>query len=214
MAIIKESADLQALLARMDRDTAPFLGQDMQLFKQRAAKDIREKKPYIAFQLGGKEMALAIDSIQEVGNLPTITPLPNLPKWIRGIVQIRGEILSVVDFHQLFGLLKPTSGGAAEPALQFSAGDLKFCLPIERITGVVGLDEQRDSLTAGADKNAGPEALGHYIRGVFSEGERQVNILDSHELIRSPLLRNWQQYLQSSDASSENRSPEPQEQGS
>lgn len=44
--------------------------------------------------LGGDEMALSIDSIQEIGYLPTVMPLPNLPPWIKGIDR---QVRTVVD---------------------------------------------------------------------------------------------------------------------
>ncbi len=53
---------------------------------------------YILVTIGARSLAIAIDSLAEVGSIPPITFLPNLPGWIKGIMNIRSEIISMVDF--------------------------------------------------------------------------------------------------------------------
>jgi len=182
---------LQTLLATIDRETAPALAQDAALLKERAARNIRRKKPYISFMLGDDEMALSIDSIQEIGYLPTVTPLPNLPPWIKGIVQIRGEILSVVDFFVLFGLQEERA--LRRSYILYKQRDFKFCLLVNRITGVVNLDEQRDPLAPYVPARAEHlTRLAPFFKGLYAMDNRTVNILDYEKLGASPLIRKWQ----------------------
>jgi len=183
---------LQALLAAIDRETAPALAQDAALLQARAARNIRRKKPYIAFLLGEEEMALSIDSVQEIGYLPAVTPLPNLPLWIKGIVQIRGEILSVVDFLLLFGL-KEERSPLRRSYILYKQRDFKFCLVANRITGVVNLDEQRDPLTPFApERGEHLTRLAPFFKGLFTMDNRTVCILDDEKLGSSSLIRKWQ----------------------
>ena len=58
---------------------------------------------YVLVATGTLHLAIAIDDLSEVGPLPAITILPNLPPWIQGIVNVRSEIVSVID---LAGFLK------------------------------------------------------------------------------------------------------------
>lgn len=53
---------------------------------------------YILVTIGSRRLAIAIDSLAEVGSIPQITFLPNLPGWIKGIMNIRSEIISMIDF--------------------------------------------------------------------------------------------------------------------
>lgn len=184
---------LQSLLAAIDVETAPSLLQDLAFLKERALRDIRHKKPYISFVLGVHEMALPLESIQEIGYLPKVTSLPNLPHWIKGIVQIRSEILSVVDFIALFHLQDEKKFGLQQSYLLFKQQDLKFCLLVNRITGIVNIDEQRDTLTASAsEKFAGSDFLSVFFRGVFNFDNRTICILDNEKLGAAPLIRKWQ----------------------
>ena len=53
---------------------------------------------YILVKIGSRSLAIAIDNLAEVGSVPKVTFLPNLPGWIQGIMNIRSEIISMVDF--------------------------------------------------------------------------------------------------------------------
>ncbi len=183
---------LLALLESIDREIQPALVRDMELGKERAARNIRRKKPYIAFTLGAHEMALPVDSVQEIGEMPTVTPLPNLPPWIKGIIQNRGEILSVVDFMTLFGIEEKRSLGARRSCLFFKWYDLRFCLPVGRIMGIVNIDEQRDNLQPVEALQANkPGRLSEFVKGVFSMDNRNICLLDNEKLGTSSLIRKW-----------------------
>lgn len=58
----------------------------------------------IVFALGDTECALAAQCVQGVERLTDITIVPNTVSWVRGIVQLRGSIVSVVDLRGFFGL--------------------------------------------------------------------------------------------------------------
>ena len=185
---------LQALLATIDRETALAVAHDEAFIKERASQTIRRKKPYISFLLGENEIALSIDSIQEIGVLPPVTPLPNLPLWVRGIVQIRGEILSVVDFQALFGF-KDDQPPLHWSYVLFKQQDFKFCLQVNRISGIVNIDEQHDPLVP-FSRETGEHLtrLAPYFKGVFTQDNRTICVLDYQQIGSSSLIRKWQQH--------------------
>ncbi len=188
----EQGKSLQALLHAVDCETAPALAQDMAVLKEQAARSLRKKRPYISFILGNDEMALPTDSIQEIGELPQVTPLPNIAPWIAGIVQIRGEILSVVDFIALFKIKCDRGRSFKRSYVLFKQQDFKFCLVVDRITGVVNIDEQRDHLGAYVCSEGDPlAALSPFFKGVLVVGSRTVHLLESDKLGNAPQLRKW-----------------------
>ena len=192
-SVNSQERSLQTLIDSIDRETAPSLKRDMEVLKERATRNIRKKKPYISFMLGKNEMALSIQSIQEIGYLPTVTPLPNLPPWIRGIVQIRSEILSVVDFIALFGLGDEQNVGLKRSYLLFKLQNFKFCLVVNRITGVVNFDEQRDQL--GVFPSGQTDTLNQltlFFKGILTVDNRNICIIDSEKLGNASMIRKWQ----------------------
>ena len=67
------------------------------------------------FRLGDDEFGLPIEAVDEVARVPDqITRLPKTPKFLEGVVNLRGEVLPVVDQRRRFDM--PALGGAGRRA--------------------------------------------------------------------------------------------------
>ena len=60
----------------------------------------------LVFELDNEEYALNITDLREIISIPDITPIPNAPEFIRGILNLRGKIVVVVDLEKRFGLTR------------------------------------------------------------------------------------------------------------
>ena len=186
------SGTFQSLLQAIDRKTAPALQLDMERLRERALKERRVRTLHISFDLGWHEMALPLSAMQEIGEMPAIVPLPHLPRWIRGNVQIRGEILSVVDFQRLFHLREERRGSQKRFYILFRQDEFRFCLLVNRITGILSVDEQHDRLEpCSAEEEASYAELLEFVRGVLVQATRRIFILESQALGRAPKIRQW-----------------------
>lgn len=59
---------------------------------------------YLTFFIAGEEYAASILKVREVIEYDSLTAVPNTPVWIRGVVNVRGSVLPVVDLGVKFGL--------------------------------------------------------------------------------------------------------------
>ena len=59
---------------------------------------------YLTFVLGQESYGLAVLKIREIIRLPDITAVPQMPAHIRGVINLRGKIIPVVDLRARFGL--------------------------------------------------------------------------------------------------------------
>lgn len=59
---------------------------------------------YLTFFLGKEEYALEILKVQEIIGLMPITPVPGMPAYIRGVLNLRGKIIPVMELRVRFGL--------------------------------------------------------------------------------------------------------------
>jgi purine-binding chemotaxis protein CheW len=65
----------------------------------------REQRQFLVFRLGDDEFGLPIDAVDEVARVPDqITRLPRTPKFLEGVVNLRGEVLPVVDQRRRFDM--------------------------------------------------------------------------------------------------------------
>jgi len=103
---------LSELIAEIDRETGQLAFPENNL----AAKSLEPAEistnvhsQFILFALEKNIFALPLASASEIGHRPEITRLPNLPNWVLGISNVRGEIISLVDLKVFLGI--PSSGG-------------------------------------------------------------------------------------------------------
>jgi purine-binding chemotaxis protein CheW len=71
---------------------------------QAATKDVIELKQYLTFLLSGQEYALSILSVKEIIEYDTVTAVPKMPHWIRGVINLRGMVVPVIDIAVKFGM--------------------------------------------------------------------------------------------------------------
>lgn len=180
------------LFQQIDIETAPSMQRDLEHIRNTSSRTLRKRKPYITFLLGASELAIDIDSVQEIGELPAITRLPNLPHWILGITQIRGEVLSAVDFSLLFNLPSSQQYRAKKFYAIFSHQDFKCCLVVDKITGVVRIDKEHDSFEqVSVDDSSLVNNLTDILQGFIRSEQRVIYFLESQKVAITPRLRQW-----------------------
>lgn len=89
----------------------------------------------LGFLLNGEKYAVESVFIREVCQLKELTPLPCTPPFVLGIINIRGQILSVVDINKFFGI--PGKGSnVINKTIVVHTDEMEFAVPAETITGV------------------------------------------------------------------------------
>lgn len=69
-----------------------------------ATKEIVEQQQYLTFLLADEEYAISILKVKEIIEYTAITKVPKVPDWIRGVINLRGAVVPVVDLAVKFGL--------------------------------------------------------------------------------------------------------------
>lgn len=140
-----------------------------------------EKETYLTFKMGQEFFAVNVANVLEVLEKQEITPVPNAPEHILGIINFRGNILPVVDTRHKFNL-------------SASDNDLNYIL----IVFEMGSDENRFSVTATADAvkdviEINPDEIKpvpemgmsydtQFIRGVIRHQENFILILETEKV--------------------------------
>jgi len=69
-----------------------------------ATKETVEQQQYLTFLLADEEYAISILRVKEIIGYDTVTSVPKTPGWIRGVINLRGNVVPVVDLAVRFGL--------------------------------------------------------------------------------------------------------------
>jgi purine-binding chemotaxis protein CheW len=65
-----------------------------------------EENQYLTFRLGDEMFALDVSQVREVLDISTITKMPRAPDFMRGVINVRGSVVPVIDLRRKFGLSK------------------------------------------------------------------------------------------------------------
>jgi purine-binding chemotaxis protein CheW len=140
----------------------------------------REELDFLVFRLGDDEFALPIDAVDEVARVPAkITRVPKTPKFLEGVVNLRGAVLPVIDQRRRFDMPKSETPDARR---------LVVVRTQSHRAGLI-VDSVSDVLRIPADSvEPAPELtdeIGRLVRGVINleQSGRMVLLLDPPELL-------------------------------
>jgi len=138
---------------------------------------------FILFLLNDATYAIRSRDIQQLDMVRAITPMPNAPPFVEGVVSVRGEVIPVMNLRKRFGF-------ADAPASARSR-----MLVVRQGRRIVGLlvDSAREFASIGdGDIQPPPETIaqvsGRYLEGIAQVGSRLVLVLNVTELLDGKTL--------------------------
>jgi purine-binding chemotaxis protein CheW len=142
---------------------------------------------YLTFELGKEIYGLAILKVQEIIKLMAITCVPRTPDFVRGVINLRGRVIPVVDLRTKFGMEA------------FENTD-RTCIIVVEITGAdhgitmgVLVDAVSEVLEVAAEQIEPPPSFGmsvstDFILGMGKVEEKVVMLLDVDKVLASEEL--------------------------
>lgn len=134
----------------------------------------------VTFRLGREEYGVEIARVQEIIRATDITPVPGAPSHVRGVINLRGRIIPVVDLGKRFAL---EAGGAAgdQRIIVVEVGEKRVGMLVDSVSQVIKIpsnvvEAMPEEATSGEE---------NFISGVGKLDSRLIIILD---LNRSLLL--------------------------
>ncbi|MBW2094455.1 MAG: purine-binding chemotaxis protein CheW [Deltaproteobacteria bacterium] len=68
------------------------------------AEKIDREGKYLTFSLAGEEYGIGILKIKEIIGMMPITPVPQTPEYVKGVMNLRGKVIPVIDLRRKFGM--------------------------------------------------------------------------------------------------------------
>jgi purine-binding chemotaxis protein CheW len=132
------------------------------------------EEQYVTFTVGSEEYGVNILSVREIRGWTAETKLPNMPDYVRGVVNLRGIIIPIFDLRARFG------GGAT----QVSRRHVVVVLQVGTRTRGILVDAISDILTVSNDAVKPPPDIDagmidqQYLSGLVTAENRMVTLLD------------------------------------
>lgn len=144
----------------------------------KAAQPAAAAYQFLTFLLEEREYGLELFRIQEICGYAPITPIPNLPPHVRGVMNLRGTVLPVIDLRMKFRL----------PAVQYGRFTVIVIAKVQEKTVGLLVDAVSDVLRIGSDElrpapDFGEAVDTEFISGVFQAREHLAVALNLEKLL-------------------------------
>lgn len=137
-----------------------------------------DSSQYLTFTLGHEEYGVEILKVQEIKGSSVITPIPNTPAYIKGVTNLRGTIIPVVDLRAKLQMPEAPLGRFAATVV-LTVGTKTVGLLVDAVSDV--LDIPRTEIQATPD--FGAEVDARFISGVARAGDKLLILLDIERVL-------------------------------
>jgi len=154
-----------------------------------------EGDQYLTFLLAGEEYGVDILRVQEIKGWDNATPIPNTPNYIKGVINLRGTIVPIVDLRERFGL-EPIPYGPTTVVIVLKVssetGTRTMGVVVDAVSEVYNIKPEELK----AAPNFGQAISTDFVLGLATVDEKMVIVLDIDHLLNSSVLDSVQDKAQ------------------
>ena len=137
------------------------------------------RREFLTCRLGEESYGIDILKVQEIREVKQVTRVPHVARYVRGVINLRGAIVPVVDLGLMFGFAEPIAIEDAS-AIVLNVDHRLVGLVVSSVSDVLALAEE-EILPA---PELGGRAIGQAIAGIGTQNGNSVMLLDVDHLMR------------------------------
>lgn len=135
----------------------------------------------VCFRLESEDFGVNIESVQEINRMVAITKIPQAPVFVEGVINLRGQIIPVIDLRTRFGFSRIEEKSKENRIVVVETQSVTVGLVVDAVTEVLRLSN--DKIEETPDITSNVEA--QYIEGVAMLDERLLILLDTDKIFSS-----------------------------
>ncbi|MGH8509571.1 MAG: chemotaxis protein CheW [Gammaproteobacteria bacterium] len=141
---------------------------------------------YLTFILAGTEYGVDILRVQEIKGWDTATEIPNTPEYVRGIINLRGTIVPIVDLRKRFHMEAVAYGNTTVVVVlkvKGAGGERTMGFVVDAVSDVynVTIDQIRTAPDFGTSVST------EFVKGLAAVGDKMVILLDIDQLVHTSI---------------------------
>ena len=134
-------------------------------------------KQFLTFIMAGEEYGVDILTVQEIRSWEEITVLPNAPDFVKGVINLRGTIVPIIDLRLRFGLPTIAYGPLTVVIIvkvEFEQESKVMGITVDAVADVYSIAEQDAKAVPSLTQTNESE----YVAGLVNVGEKMVALID------------------------------------
>lgn len=134
----------------------------------------------VAFKLGDETFAVAIDRVREIVRVQGITKVPKLPDFLSGVMNLRGQIISVLDLNLRLGLRNEAQIGPESRIIIAEIGTTLVGMIADNVQDVIRVHET--NISPPPESVAGNLETG-FLEGICRQEDKLIMLLDLDHIL-------------------------------
>lgn len=134
----------------------------------------------ISFLIGTQEFCVDIMSVREIRGWTPATPLPHSPTFVRGVINLRGAVLSIVDLAARLGF-PPTEPSARAVIIVAQVGSQVVGLLVDAVTGILTVTSD----TVQPTPDVASDMARSFVTGVLAVDGRMISLITLDHVLPS-----------------------------
>ncbi len=148
------------------------------------------KGRYLTFSIGNESYGIEVRYVTEIIGIQTITEIPELPEYVKGIINLRGKIIPVMDVRLRFKK-EPRDYNDRTCVVVVDIGDITIGLIVDTVSEVITIPEQ--DIVDPPQMNKGFN--NRYIKNIGKAGGDVKLLLDCEKLLTADEIENLSEVL-------------------
>lgn len=140
--------------------------------------DDKSQLQLVTFEIEHEEFGVDILAVQEINRMMQITPVPEAPAWVDGVINLRGRIITVVNLRRRFGLGEVERSND-QRIMVVEVGDRTIGFIVDRVNEVLRIDA---SIVEATPDVVNSKVHNEYIEGVGMLEDRLLILLSMERL--------------------------------
>jgi purine-binding chemotaxis protein CheW len=138
-------------------------------------------KEFLAFKLGSEEYGIDILKVQEIRGYDAVTRIANAPEFVKGVINLRGIIVPIIDMRIKFQLGSPTYDQFTVVII-LNIGSRVVGMVVDSVSDVITLSDRQVKPAP----DMGTALNNEYLTGLGTLDERMLILIDIDKLMSSP----------------------------
>ena len=153
----------------------------------------KEEVQLVIFKIGDEEFGVEINQVREIVKLVSITRMPKAPVFIEGVVNLRGQIITVIDLAKRLDLIS-TGRSDSTRIMVVEVGEDTVGMIVDSVSEVLRLSADNIENTPSLIDT---EVHEQYLRGVGKNGDRLLILLDLNTVLSTEEIKNLSKHVES-----------------
>lgn len=146
------------------------------------ATNKRRAQKFLTFMLNGVQYGVDVKNVKEVVGYQKVTPIPESPECLLGVIDLRGRAIPLVDLRKRFGIAgeAPSDAHAATIILEQSSTENLVGAKVDMVACVLAVQPQAiQNITS-----PGGAIVKEYVVGITQSGSHEVVLLSTDALLK------------------------------